>query len=98
MKKKTVKIELRISPEEKEQIRQLAKSANLKLGEYIRRICLNNQPQFLSIKEQEELIELRKELFRLIQIGNLYHEQRTKEYFSLVEKTKSFYKKIIRRK
>jgi hypothetical protein len=98
MKNKTVKIELRISPEEKEQIRQLANSANLKIGEYIRKICLNKQPQFLSIKEQEELNELRKELFRLIQIGNLYHEHRTKEYYSLVEKTKSFYNKIIRRK
>lgn len=98
MEKKTVKIEIRISPIEKEEIRKMSELANIKMGEYMRRCCLIKEPHFLSKTEQEELNELRKELFRLIQIGNLYHEQKTNEYKSLVERTKTFYHKIIRRK
>lgn len=98
MKNKTVKIEVRLTPTEKEKIRELSELTNVTMAEFIRRTCLKKSPNFLSKSEQIELNDLRKKVFQLIQIGNLYHEQKTAEFKSLVEQSKSFYQKIIKRK
>ena len=97
MKKDLTRIDIRLEHEEKTQIKNRAKACGLTVSEFIRRCSLNDNPKFLSCQEREEMIQLRKEIFTLIRIGNLYHEQKTKEFKAVIEKGKRFLAKLKNR-
>lgn len=96
-KRELTRIDLRLEPEEKDKIKQRSKDAGLTISEYVRRCSLNDHPKFLSDEDRKDMTQLRKELFTLIRIGNLYHEQKTEEFNSVIQKGKRFLSKLKKR-
>lgn len=96
-KRDLTRIDLRLERDEKAIIKKRSKDAGLTISEYIRRCSLNDHPMFLSDEDRDDMTQLRKELFTLIRIGNLYHEQKTEEFNSVIQKGKRFLAKLKKR-
>ena len=85
--KKTLQLNIRLSPEEKKKLQDLAANTGNKLSRYLRKITLEKDPVFMCEQDRKMLQELHRAAFEIKRALNKYHEARTpdlSEFFQTV--------------
>lgn len=91
--KYSVRLDFRVTPEQKITIEKNAKSSGQTVSKYLRKMVIEKQPTFLSEDDRKELKELKQIGLEIKRTLNLYHEKRL-ENSSFLSKLRNFVTKI----
>ena len=95
--KRTIQINLKLTLEEKNKLKDLAANTGNKMSSYLRKITLEKDPIFMPEQDRKMLQELHRAAFEIKRALNKYHEARTpdlNEYYQTIREFNARIKKM----